>query len=97
MGLGQGRGEIPSKGGRDSVHSALALLFFQECKRAAVLRVLSVGQVGRKRIWKAGPSWKVFLFGFVWFFLYIKPHGLAVSNLWTCSKVFVVSPDLFYR
>lgn len=74
MGLGQGRGEIPSKGARDSVHSALALLFFQECKRAAVLRVLSVGQVGRKRIWKAGPSWKVF---FVWFclvfFIYKTP------------------------
>jgi len=31
------------------------------------------------------------------FFFLIRTHDLAISNLWTCSKVFVVSLDFFNR
>lgn len=80
--MGRGRGEIPSKSARESVSSALASCSSKNL-RASALRVLSAGQVERKRIWEADPSWKVLYF-------FAKKHGLAISNLWTCSKVFVV-------
>lgn len=40
---------------------------------------------------EAGPPWKVLVI-----YMYkIKKHGLAINELWTCSKVFIASLDLF--
>lgn len=78
LGLGRGRGEIPSKGARDSLSSALAFLVFPRMYELLCWGSCLWGRQGGKGYGKEVHHGKFFIF-------FIETRGLATSNLWTCS------------